>query len=116
MAPGQFPVVIGMGRFVAQKNFSTLIRAFAKVRQVQPARLMMLGSGREEEKLKALVQQLNIEQDVAWLGFVDNPFVYMKQATVFVLSSLWEGFGNVVVEALATGTPVVSTDCPSGQR
>lgn len=113
-APGEPPVVLGAGRFVAQKDFATLIRAFAKVREVRPARLMMLGSGREEKNLKELTARLNIEQDVAWLGFVDNPFPYMKQAAVFVMSSVWEGFGNVLVEAMAVGTPVVSTDCPSG--
>ncbi len=110
----EVPVVIGSGRFVAQKDFSTLIKAFAKVRQVRPARLIMLGSGREEKKLKALVKELNIEEDVAWEGFVSNPFAYMKQAAVFVLSSLWEGLPTILIEALAVGIPVVSTDCPSG--
>ena len=113
-APGEPPVIIGAGRFVAQKDFATLIRAFAKVRQIRPARLMMLGSGREAENLKALVKELDIEADVFWVGFVNNPFAYMKQAGVFVMSSVWEGFGNVVVEAMAVGTPVVSTNCPSG--
>lgn len=110
----EVPVVIGAGRFVAQKDFSTLIRAFAKVRQVRPVRLIMLGSGREEEKLRVLVQELGIEADVSWMGFVSNPFAYMKQAAVFVMSSVWEGFGNVLVEAMAVGTPVISTNCPSG--
>ncbi len=112
----EVPVVLGAGRFVAQKDFSTLIHAFAKVRQVRPARLIMLGSGREEEKLRALTQELDVEADAAWMGFVSNPFAYMKQAAVFVLSSTWEGFGNVLVEAMAVGTPVVSTDCPSGPK
>ncbi|NEQ41002.1 MAG: glycosyltransferase [Okeania sp. SIO3I5] len=110
----EVPVVIGAGRFVAQKDFSTLIRAFAKVRQVRPAKLMMLGSGRDEKKLKALVKELNIEEYVAWEGFVSNPFAYMKQAAVFVLSSLWEGLPTILIEALAVGIPVVATDCPSG--
>jgi glycosyltransferase involved in cell wall biosynthesis len=114
LAPGEPPVVLGIGRFVAQKDFSTLIRAFAKVRGVRPVRLMMLGSGREEKKLKALVGELGIEEDVAWVGFVDNPFACMKQGAVFVLSSAWEGLPTVLIEALAVGIPVVSTDCPSG--
>lgn len=113
-APGEPPVVLGIGRFVAQKDFSTLIKAFARVREVGPARLMMLGSGREEQKLKALAKQLGIEEDVAWVGFVDNPFAYMKRGAVFVLSSAWEGLPTVLIEALAVGIPVVSTDCPSG--
>ncbi|MDJ0518356.1 MAG: glycosyltransferase [Trichodesmium sp. MO_231.B1] len=111
---GEPPVVIGAGRFVAQKDFATLIRAFAQVRKIRPARLIMLGSGREEKKLKALVKQLNIEEYVAWEGFVSNPLAYMKQAAVFVMSSVWEGFGNVLVEAMAMKTPVISTNCPSG--
>lgn len=113
-APGEPPVVLGIGRFVAQKDFSTLIGAFAKVREVRPARLMMLGNGREENKLKALAGELGIEEDVAWVGFVDNPFAYMKQGAVFVLSSAWEGLPTVLIEALAVGIPVVATDCPSG--
>lgn len=112
--PGEPPVVLGIGRLVEQKDFSTLIRAFALVRQVRSARLMMLGIGRDRDRLKALVRELNIEDDVAWIGFTDNPFAYMKRSAVFVLSSAWEGFGNVLVEAMAVGTPVVSTNCPSG--
>jgi len=113
-APGEPPVILGVGRLVAQKDFSTLIHAFAKVRKIRPARLMILGNGREEEKLQALVKDLGIEKDVAWVGFVDNPFAYMKRATVFALSSAWEGLPTVLIEALAVGIPVVSTDCPSG--
>lgn len=113
-APVEPPVILGIGRFVAQKDFPTLIHAFAKVRRVRPARLMMLGSGLEQKQLKALVRELGIEEDVAWVGFVDNPFAYMKQASVFVLSSAWEGLPTVLIEALAVGIPVVSTNCPSG--
>ncbi|MCL1475706.1 glycosyltransferase [Argonema antarcticum] len=113
-APGEPPVVLGIGRFVKQKDFSTLIRAFAKVRQVRQVRLMMLGSGREQKQLEALVHELNINDDVAWIGFVKNPFAYMKQAAVFVLSSAWEGLPTVIIEAMAVGIPVVSTNCESG--
>lgn len=111
---GESPVILGVGRLYAQKDFLTLIRAFAQVRQVQPARLMILGSGPEEPRLKALVRELGLEEEVAMPGFVQNPYAYMAKATVFVLSSAWEGFGNVLVEALALGTPVVSTNCESG--
>jgi len=113
-APGQPPVVLGVGRLTIQKDFPTLIRAFALVRAQRPARLMILGEGEERPKLEALVRELGLEQDVALPGFVGNPYAYMARASVFVLSSLWEGFGNVLVEAMALGTPVVSTDCPSG--
>lgn len=113
-APGEPPVVLSVGRLTAQKDYTTLIRAFALVRKERPARLMILGEGEERSKLGALVRELGLEQDIALPGFVENPYKYMKGAAVFVLSSAWEGFGNVLVEALALGTPVVSTDCPSG--
>jgi glycosyltransferase involved in cell wall biosynthesis len=113
-APGQPPVVLGVGRLVTQKDFLTLIRAFALLRQQRPARLMILGEGGERPKLEALIQDLGVTADVALPGFVENPYAYMAQASVFALSSIFEGFGNVVAEALATGTPVVSTDCESG--
>ncbi len=113
-AEGEPPVILGMGRFVAQKDFPTLIRAFAKVRQVKPVRLMMLGSGREQQKLQALARELAIENDVEWVGFVKNPFPYMKRASLFVLSSAWEGLSTVLIEALALGLQVVSTNCESG--
>ncbi|MBE9129185.1 MULTISPECIES: glycosyltransferase [unclassified Coleofasciculus] len=111
---GEPPVIVGAGRFVEQKDFPTLLRGFAKVRQVQPVRLMMLGNGREQKRLEALAKELRIEADVAWVGFVKNPYAYMKRAAVFVLSSAWEGLPTVLIEALAVGIPVVSTNCPSG--
>lgn len=113
-APGEPPVLLGVGRLVSQKDFPTLIRAFARVRQERPARLMILGEGEDRAQLEALVRSLNLEADVALPGFAENPYAYMAQASVFVLSSIFEGFGNVVAEALAAGTPVVSTDCESG--
>jgi len=113
-ASGEPPVVLGVGRLTAQKDFPTLIRAFALVRKERPARLLILGEGEERPKLEALVRELGLEEDVALPGFVDNPFKYMKRAGVFVLSSRWEGLPNVLIQALALGTPLVSTDCPSG--
>lgn len=112
--PSEPPVVLSVGRLTPAKDYSTLIRAFALVRKEMPARLMILGEGEERPKLEALIKELRLEQDVALPGFVNNPYKYMRHATVFVLSSRWEGFGNVLVEAMALGTPVVSTDCPSG--
>lgn len=110
----EIPVILGIGRLMAQKDFPTLIRAFERIRQVQPALLVILGSGRERSNLDALVHELNLENYVAILNFQKNPYAYMARASVFALSSAWEGFGNVLVEAMAVGTPVVSTDCPSG--
>jgi len=112
--PGEPPVILGAGRLTAQKDFPTLIRAFALVRRKLPARLMILSEGEERPGLEALVQELGLEKDVAMPGFVNNPYKYMKRAGVFVLSSKYEGFGLVLVEAMACGTPVVATDCPSG--
>lgn len=113
-ASGEPPVILGVGRLVSQKDFPTLVRAFARVRPRYPSRLMILGEGEDRPKLEAMVQELGLEEDVALPGFVDNPYAYMSRASVFALSSVFEGFGNVVAEALAAGTPVVSTNCPSG--
>lgn len=111
---GERPVLINVGRLTLVKDHPTLIRAFAQVRQQIPARLMILGEGEERPKLEALIRELGLETDVALPGFVENPIKYMKRSSVFVLSSRWEGFGNVLVEAMAVGTPVVSTNCPNG--
>ena len=112
--PSSQPVILGVGRLSKQKDFPTLIRSFALVRAHQPARLIILGEGEELLYLKALVQELELTEDVDFPGFVTNPYAYMAKASICVLSSAWEGFGNVLVEAMATGVPVVSTDCESG--
>jgi glycosyltransferase involved in cell wall biosynthesis len=113
-APNALPVILGVGRLVPQKDFACLIKAFGRVRSVRPARLVILGEGRLRSDLETLTTTLGINQDVSMPGFVENPFAFMGRASVFVLSSAWEGFGNVLAEALACGCPVVSTDCPSG--
>jgi glycosyltransferase involved in cell wall biosynthesis len=114
--PGASPVVLGVGRLAAQKDFQTLIRAFAHVRAERPARLVILGEGRPEvhAELLALATSLGCAADVDLPGFVLNPFAYLARASVFVLSSLHEGLPGVLIQALACGCPVVSTDCPSG--
>ncbi len=108
------PLVLGVGRLTAAKDFSTLLRAFVLVRAQRNVRLVILGEGEERPALEGLIGELGLRDDVEMPGFVDNPFSYMHAASLFVLSSLWEGFGNVLAEALACGTAVVSTDCPSG--
>jgi glycosyltransferase involved in cell wall biosynthesis len=113
---GEPPVVLGVGRLTAQKAFSVLIEAFAKVRKSQPARLLILGEGEERPMLEALTKELGIEQDVNLPGFVSNPYSYMAHAALFVLSSRWEGLPTVLVEAMSLRTPVIATDCPSGPR
>jgi glycosyltransferase involved in cell wall biosynthesis len=111
---GQPPVILGVGRLERAKDFATLIRAFAKVRAEQEARLMILGEGSMRLQLEMLVRQLGLSECVALPGFDPNPFRYMARAKVFAMSSIYEGFPNVLVQALACGCPVVSTDCPSG--
>ncbi len=108
------PVVVNVGRLSAQKNQSLLIKAFRRVRDAVPSRLAIIGVGKLEKELKALVNDLSLKDDVYFLGWQSNLFKYMKRATVFVLSSDYEGFANVIVEAMASGCPVVSTDCLSG--
>ena len=115
-APNQPPVILAVGRLDKQKDFPTLIQAFALVRPKNPAKLMILGEGSDRSSLESLIQELGLEEDIALPGFVDNPYAYMANADVFVLSSLYEGLPTVLIEALAGGTPVIATDCPSGPR
>jgi glycosyltransferase involved in cell wall biosynthesis len=112
--PHQPPVVLAAGRLVALKGYDTLLRAFARVRQETPARLVILGEGPERPNLERLASELGVAADVDMPGFDPNPFRYMRRAGVFVLSSRYEGLPNVLIQALACGCPVVSTDCPSG--
>ncbi len=119
-APGAPPVVLGVGRLVRQKDFATLVRAFAGVHAARPdARLVILGDADPREpairpELEALVAEAGLGASVDLPGFTANPYAHMARAAVFALSSAYEGFGVVLVEALATGTTVVSTDCESG--
>jgi glycosyltransferase involved in cell wall biosynthesis len=112
--PGQPPVVLAAGRLHAQKDYPTLLRAFARLRTNRPARLVILGEGSERARLESLVKELGVSADVRLPGFANNPFAYMARAGALVLSSQWEGLSNVLIEALACGCPVVSTDCPHG--
>ena len=75
---------------------------------------MIIGEGEDKDQLIEMASSLGIHQDIDFLGFQKNPFKYMAKSSLFVLSSLYEGFGNVLVEAMALGLPVISTDCPSG--
>lgn len=113
-APQSPPVILGVGRLAREKDFLTLIHAFALVRQQGAARLIILGEGDERSRLETLVQKLGLESDVSLPGFIDNPYAYMARSAVFALSSTTEAFGNVVVEAMAVGTPVVATQCKGG--
>lgn len=112
--PGEPPVVLAAGSLEPRKDFATLLRAFARMRSQRPARLVILGEGRERSQLGSLARELGIAEDVRMPGYEPNPYRYMKRASVFVLCSRREGSGAVLVEALACGTPAVSTDCPVG--
>lgn len=114
LRPGAPPVILTAGRLVAKKNHAMLLRAFARVRAVRAARLIVLGDGRERGQLEQLARQLGLLEHVRFLGWVSNPFAYMARASVFALSSDREGLPGVLIQALACGCPVVSTDCPSG--
>jgi glycosyltransferase involved in cell wall biosynthesis len=107
-------VVLSAGRLRASKDFRTLLQAFAGVRETRPARLLVLGEGGERDALEREARRLGVADDVAFPGFVANPFAYMARAGVFVLASRYEALGNVLVEALACGCSVVSTNCPVG--
>lgn len=115
-APGQPPVILSVGRLYPQKDYTTLIRAFARLQQLRPAHLMILGEGTERLHLENLVRELGLTSEVSLPGFVTNPYAYIARAQVFVLSSIYEGLPNSLIEAIACGTPVVSTDCESGPR
>lgn len=112
--PGELPVILGVGRLQSQKDFPTLIRAFDLVRKTQPARLVILGWGPDRPQLESFIQELGLEDCVDLLGFVSNPYAYMKRASVFVLSSAWEGMPLSLIEAMGLSIPVVATDCKSG--
>lgn len=113
---GAPPVILGVGRLDPQKDYPTLMRAFALLRKKQPTRLVILGEGRERAHLERLARELSIKHDVWLPGFVENPYKYMKRCSVLALSSRWEGFSLALVEGMALGVSVVSTDCPSGPR
>ena len=118
-APGELPVILGIGRIVPQKNFSLLIKAFAQVRQTVPSRLVIIGEGQGAElaRLQSLTASLGLTSaDIWFAGHQSNPLKFLANAKLFVLSSNWEGMSNVLLEAMACGCPVVATDCPTGVR
>ena len=108
--------VLAVGTLKTIKDYATLLNAFARLRQRVDARLLILGEGECRVDLETQARQLGIASGVFMPGFVKDPSPYYQQADLHVLSSTGEGLGNVIVEALAAGTPVVSTDCLSGPR
>lgn len=114
IAKPDVPVIVAVGRLTEQKDYPTLLKAFALLTRERPARLVILGEGEEEARLTALANELNISECVAFLGFQKNPFAWFRACDLYVLSSRWEGLSCSLLEALACDTRVVSTDCPSG--
>lgn len=112
--PEEGRLIVACGRLTEQKGYSYLLEAFTRVLKRENATLWILGDGPLRRYLEQLARSLGISRQVVFLGFRDNAQAYMQVADVFVLPSLWEGFGNVIVEAMAVGTPVVASDCPHG--
>ena len=109
-------IIVSIGRLNKQKDYPTLIKSFAMVRKNRNVQLLILGEGEERQYLELLIKDLGLEGDVCLPGFCGNPFPYLRKARLFVLSSAWEALPTVLIEALALGIPVVSTDCRSGPR
>lgn len=107
-------IIVSVGRLVKQKDYPTLLKAIKIVTDKINIRLLILGKGPLENELKNMCKVLKIENNVEFIGFKKNPYKYLKKSDLFILSSKWEGFGHVIVEAMVTGTPVISTNCNSG--
>jgi glycosyltransferase involved in cell wall biosynthesis len=108
------PVVLSAGRLTRQKDYPTLLRAFARMRRVRPLRLLVLGEGPDRAALERLALELGVAHDVDFPGFVPDTLPYLAAASVFALTSEWEGLPAALIEALYCGCPVVSTNCPTG--
>lgn len=108
--------IIAVGRLVEQKDFNTLINAFSIVEKKIPSKLIILGTGPLEMELKKYSEYLGVSKSIRFLGFKKNPYKYIYNSDLFVLSSKWEGFGHVIVESMACGTPVISSNCKSGPK
>lgn len=112
----QPPVIIGIGRLVKNKNFDHLIEVFDILREKRECRLVIVGEGPARTDLDSIAENSPFRQDIFFTGRLENPFPYLRYASVMVLTSSYEGLSNTIIEALALGTPVVSTDCPFGPR
>ncbi len=115
-APREPGLIVALGRLSPEKDHATLIEAFSKIDRSRKLRLEIVGTGPLRDSLQALIDRLGLSEQVKLTGFVPDPFSVLRRAELAVSSSVYEGFGNAIVEALACGTPVVSTDCPFGPR
>lgn len=115
-APGQPPVAVAVGRLVAQKDYPTMLRAFALLRERLELRLVVLGIGGARDELIALAAQLGLASVVEFVGFDPNPYRWMARGRVLLQSSVAEGLPGTLIQSMACGTPVVATDCDHGPR
>ena len=113
--PGHF-VISTAGRLAAEKNIAVLVKAFALLRKDLKAKLWIVGDGPERPYLESLAASLNIKDDIVFWGFQENLYKFIQKSDIFVHTSLFEGFGNIILEAMACGVPVIATDCPFGPR
>lgn len=114
LAPGSPPLILAVGRLSPQKDFHTLLEAFASLRRRLDLRLIILGEGELREDLELKISELDVKGSVQLVGFQPNPYGWMAACQAYVMSSRYEGFPNSLVQAMACGAPVVSTDCPTG--
>jgi len=114
--PADFCIISTLGRLEKEKNISFLLKAFSALRKKEKAKLLIIGDGTEKRNLERLSQELNIEEDVLFVGFQSNPYKFIKMSDIFVHACLFEGFANAIIEAMSCGVPVIAIDCPYGPR
>ncbi|MCL2923556.1 MAG: glycosyltransferase [Trichodesmium sp. MAG_R04] len=112
----QPPIFLAIGRLTQQKDYPTLLSAFAQVCQIKSVRLLIFGEGEKRSQLEGLIKQLNLENYIQMPGFTENPYAFLSQSSALILSSIWEVLPTVLIEALACGCPVIATDCNYGPR
>jgi glycosyltransferase involved in cell wall biosynthesis len=110
------PTIISVGRLIEAKDYHTLLMAYSELKKNMDFHAYILGKGELYDSIKDEIETLGLEKMVTLLGFNENPYAIMGQANLFVLSSKWEGFGNVIIEAMALGLPIITTDCNYGPR
>ena len=115
--PNNTKYIISIGRLTSQKNFSFLIKSFAKIKdKIKDVKLVILGSGEEEKKIKEIIKNNNLEEDILLKDYKKNPFNYLDKSILFVMTSEWEDPGFVIIEAAACNKLILSSDVLSGPR